>query len=87
MTNDIKFTVSYNVENYKNKNFIVKNNIESYKKLNKKNTFIIKSFKDKSIKNTFIIKSFKNLQKSFFYKVGRDFLTPPKRIIFKNFED
>ena len=47
----------------------------------------IKSFENINNKNTFIIKSFTNQTNHLFYRLGRDLTVPPKRIIFKNFED
>ena len=52
-----------------------------------KNTFKIKSFENQKTNNTFKIKSFTNQKDNLFYNIGRNLLTPPKRIIFKNFED
>jgi len=61
--------------------------IKSFENINNKSNFKISRFLTTLNHNTFIIKSFTNQSKNHFYRLGRDLTVPPKRIIFKNFED
>jgi len=51
------------------------------------NNFKIKNFTNHNTTQPYIIKNFLTKSKKHYYRLGRDLTVPPKRIIFKNFED
>ncbi len=87
-----RFPTILNQSNFKISRFLTILNQSNFKisrfltTLNQSN-FKISRFLTTLNHNTFIIKSFTNQSKNHFYRLGRDLTVPPKRIIFKNFED
>jgi len=83
---NIKIYTDNDIIVFVNGNYI-KNQISRFPTTLNHNTFKVSKFPTTLNHNTFIIKSFTNQTNHLFYRLGRDLTVPPKRIIFKNFED
>jgi len=71
---------------FKNGNYI-RTKVSRFPIILNQSNFKVSRFLTTLNQSNFIIKSFTNQSKNHFYRLGRDLTVPPKRIIFKNFED
>ena len=83
---NIKIYTDTDIIVFVNGNYI-KNQISKFPTTLNHNNFKIKNFTNHNTTQPYIIKNFLTKSKKHYYRLGRDLTVPPKRIIFKNFED